>query len=110
MEVGVERPVPGNARCLGGRGTEDGQQHQQRLLDPRWQRDLLDVDRALVYAVFAGPEPDVFYGGGRGATEDPYLNSVVVDTGNTTLMWMSVPTNSERSDSANAACAALVAL
>jgi glucose dehydrogenase len=37
----------------------------------------VDVDRALVYAVFAGPEPDVFYGGGRGATADPYLNSVV---------------------------------
>jgi quinoprotein glucose dehydrogenase len=37
----------------------------------------VDVDRALVYAVFAGPEPDAFYGGGRGATEDPYLNSVV---------------------------------
>jgi len=37
----------------------------------------VDVDRALVYAVFAGPEPDVFYGGGRGAAEDPYLNSVV---------------------------------
>jgi quinoprotein glucose dehydrogenase len=37
----------------------------------------VDVDRALIYAVFAGPEPDVFYGGGRGATEDPYLNSIV---------------------------------
>jgi quinoprotein glucose dehydrogenase len=37
----------------------------------------VDVDRALLFAVFAGPEPDVFYGGSRGATEDPYLNSVV---------------------------------
>lgn len=37
----------------------------------------VDVDRALVYAVFAGPEPDLFYGGERGAGADPYLNSVV---------------------------------
>ncbi len=36
----------------------------------------VDVDRALVYAVFAGPEPDVFYGGER-AEADPHLNSVV---------------------------------
>ncbi|RPI61825.1 MAG: hypothetical protein EHM50_05035, partial [Lysobacterales bacterium] len=35
-----------------------------------------DVDRALVYAVFAGPEPDVFYGGER-TDADPHLNSVV---------------------------------
>ena len=37
----------------------------------------VDIDRALVYAVFAGPEPDVFYGGERGDDADPYLNSVV---------------------------------
>jgi quinoprotein glucose dehydrogenase len=37
----------------------------------------VDVDRALVYAVFAGPEPDPFYGGERGAGADPYLSSVV---------------------------------
>jgi quinoprotein glucose dehydrogenase len=37
----------------------------------------VDVDRALVYAVFAGPEPDLFYGGERGAGADPYLSSVV---------------------------------
>jgi quinoprotein glucose dehydrogenase len=36
----------------------------------------VDADRALVYAVFAGPEPDVFYGGGR-AEADPHFNSVV---------------------------------
>jgi quinoprotein glucose dehydrogenase len=36
----------------------------------------VDVDRALVYAVFAGPEPDLFYGGERGAGVDPYLSSV----------------------------------
>jgi quinoprotein glucose dehydrogenase len=36
----------------------------------------LDVDRALVYAVFAGPSPDVFYGGNRGA-ESPFANAVV---------------------------------
>lgn len=36
----------------------------------------VDADRALVYAVFAGPEPDVFYGGER-AEPDPLLSSVV---------------------------------
>ncbi len=36
----------------------------------------VDVDRALLYTVFAGPEPDVFYGGERGE-EDPHLNSIV---------------------------------
>jgi quinoprotein glucose dehydrogenase len=36
----------------------------------------VDVDRALVYAVFAGPAPDPFYGGARNA-EDPYFNAVV---------------------------------
>lgn len=36
----------------------------------------VDVHRALVYAVFAGPAPDPFYGGARDA-EDPYFNSVV---------------------------------
>jgi quinoprotein glucose dehydrogenase len=36
----------------------------------------VDVDRALVYAVFSGPEPDVFYGGER-ADADPHLNSLV---------------------------------
>ena len=36
----------------------------------------VDVDRALLYAVFAGPGPDVFYGGERAAA-DPYFNAVV---------------------------------
>jgi quinoprotein glucose dehydrogenase len=36
----------------------------------------VDVDRALVYAAFAGPHGDPFYGGGRDA-EEPYANSVV---------------------------------
>jgi quinoprotein glucose dehydrogenase len=35
----------------------------------------VDADRALLYAVFAGPESDVFYAGER--TADPYENSVV---------------------------------
>jgi glucose dehydrogenase len=36
----------------------------------------VDVDRALLYAVFAGPRPDVFYGGER-ADAEPHLSSVV---------------------------------
>jgi quinoprotein glucose dehydrogenase len=36
----------------------------------------VDVDRALVYAVFAAPEADVYYGGARG-TADPHEDSVV---------------------------------
>lgn len=36
----------------------------------------VDADRALVYAVFAGPKPDVFYGGER-PEADPHLSSVV---------------------------------
>ncbi len=45
------------------------------LLHPAFSLTV-DVDRALLYAVFAGPEPDVFYGGARPATEG-YENSVV---------------------------------
>jgi quinoprotein glucose dehydrogenase len=45
------------------------------LLHPAFSLTV-DVDRALLYAVFAGPEPDVFYGGERPATEG-YENSVV---------------------------------
>jgi glucose dehydrogenase len=45
------------------------------LLHPAFSLTV-DVDRALVYAVFAGPEPDVFYGGER-TNDDPHLNSVV---------------------------------
>ncbi|HEX7237770.1 MAG TPA: PQQ-binding-like beta-propeller repeat protein, partial [Gammaproteobacteria bacterium] len=48
----------------------------------------VDVDRALLFAVFAGPEPDVFYGGSRGAAEDPYLNSVVaIDARTGNAQW-----------------------
>jgi quinoprotein glucose dehydrogenase len=36
----------------------------------------VDADRALVYAVFTGPRPDIFYGGER-AEPDPHLSSVV---------------------------------
>jgi quinoprotein glucose dehydrogenase len=47
------------------------------LLHPAYSLTV-DVDRALVYAVFAGPEPDVFYGGERSAADvDEYLNAVV---------------------------------
>lgn len=48
----------------------------------------VDVDRALLYAVFAGPEPDLFYGGERGAGADPYLNSVVaLDARTGNVQW-----------------------
>ena len=36
----------------------------RRVLHPAFSLTV-DVDRALLYAVFAGPEPDVFYGGER---------------------------------------------
>ncbi len=36
----------------------------------------IDVDRALLYASFAGPEDDAFYGGGRDVVS-PFANSVV---------------------------------
>jgi glucose dehydrogenase len=45
------------------------------LLHPAFSLTV-DVDRALLYAVFAGPETDVFYGGERPATEG-HENSVV---------------------------------
>ncbi len=45
------------------------------LLHPAFSLTV-DVDRALLYAVFAGPEPDNFYGGERPATES-FENSVV---------------------------------
>jgi glucose dehydrogenase len=45
------------------------------LLHPAFSLTV-DVDRALLYAVFAGPEPDVFYGGAR-TDDDAYSNAVV---------------------------------
>jgi quinoprotein glucose dehydrogenase len=45
------------------------------LLHPAFSLTV-DVDRALLYAVFAGSEPDAFYGGDRGAA-DPFVDSVV---------------------------------
>jgi quinoprotein glucose dehydrogenase len=45
------------------------------LLHPAFSLTV-DVDRALLYAVFSGPETDVFYGGERPATEG-HENSVV---------------------------------
>ena len=40
----------------------------RRLLHPAFSLTV-DVDRALLYAVFAGPEPDVFFGGERAAAD-----------------------------------------
>jgi quinoprotein glucose dehydrogenase len=45
------------------------------LLHPAFSMTV-DVDRALLYAAFAGPEPDAFFGGERAAA-DPHENSVV---------------------------------
>ena len=75
--VGSNGP-PGGVRAYDVRSGEERWRFvgASTLLHPASSLTV-DVDRALVYAVFAGPEPDVFYGGARGATEDPYLNSVV---------------------------------
>ena len=45
------------------------------LLHPAFSMTV-DVDRALLYAVFTGPAPDEFYGGAR-ADDDPNFNSIV---------------------------------
>jgi len=75
--VGSNGP-PGGVRAYDVRSGEERWRFvgASTLLHPASSLTI-DVDRALVYAVFAGPEPDVFYGGARGATEDPYVNSVV---------------------------------
>ena len=54
-----------------------------------------------------GPSPDTWWPKSRSIAS---RNSVVVETGNTALTWMSVPANSERRDSANTDWAAFVAL
>ena len=74
--VGSNGP-PGGVRAYDAR---NGEEHWSfagapTLLHPASSLTV-DVDRALVYAAFAGPEPDVFYGGER-ADADPHLNSVV---------------------------------
>jgi quinoprotein glucose dehydrogenase len=75
--VGSNAP-PGGVRAYDARSGEERWQFvgTPTLVHPASSLTV-DVDRALVYAVFAGPEPDIFYGGGRGAGEDPYLSSVV---------------------------------
>jgi quinoprotein glucose dehydrogenase len=45
------------------------------LLHPAFSVTV-DVDRALLYAVFSGPAPDEYYGGTR-AEDDPHFNSIV---------------------------------
>lgn len=45
------------------------------LLHPAFSLTV-DVDRALIYAVFAGPEGDTYYGGER-AADDGYANAIV---------------------------------
>jgi glucose dehydrogenase len=73
--VGSNGP-PGGIRAYDVRsGVERWAFGAPTLLHPAFSVTV-DVDRALLYAVFAGPEADVHYGGGR-ATADPYENSVV---------------------------------
>ena len=74
--VGSNGP-PGGVRAYDARSGEErwASAPARRLLHPAFSLTV-DVDRALLYAVFAGPEPDVFFGGERAAA-DPYQNSVV---------------------------------
>jgi glucose dehydrogenase len=74
--VGSNGP-PGGVRAYDARSGEERWSFAgaPTLLHPASSLTV-DVDRALLYAVFAGPEPDVFYGGGRGDA-DPHLSSVV---------------------------------
>ena len=56
------------------------------LLHPAFSMTV-DVDRALLYAVFTGPAADEFYGGAR-AEPDPHFNSVVaLDARSGTRRW-----------------------
>ena len=74
--VGSNGP-PGGVRAYDARSGEERWAFGggTTLLHPAFSLTV-DVDRALLYAVFAGPEPDVFFGGERAAA-DPYENSVV---------------------------------
>jgi len=74
--VGSNGP-PGGVRAYDARSGEERWAFGAgtTLLHPAFSLTV-DVDRALLYAVFAGPEPDVFFGGERAAA-DPYENSVV---------------------------------
>ena len=74
--VGSNGP-PGGVRAYDARSGEERWSFTgaSTLLHPASSLTV-DVDRALLYAVFAGPEPDVFYGGER-ADEDPHQSSVV---------------------------------
>jgi quinoprotein glucose dehydrogenase len=74
--VGSNGP-PGGVRAYDARSGEERWAFtaESILLHPAFSLTV-DVDRALLYAVFAGPEPDVFYGGERPPTAG-YENSVV---------------------------------
>ena len=69
--------APGGVRAYDARTGEERWAFtaETTLLHPAFSLTV-DVDRALLYAVFAGPEPDVFYGGER-PTAESYENSVV---------------------------------
>ena len=74
--VGSNGP-PGGVRAYDARSGEERWSFvgASTLLHPASSLTV-DVDRALLYAVFAGPKPDIFYGGER-ADADPHLNAVV---------------------------------
>lgn len=73
--VGSNGP-PGGVRAYDVRtGAERWAFGAPTLLHPAFSVTA-DVDRALLYAVFAGPEADVYYGGER-ATADAHENAVV---------------------------------
>jgi quinoprotein glucose dehydrogenase len=48
----------------------------------------VDVDRALLYAVFAGPKPDVFYGGERPAADSHFNAVVALDARTGARRWL----------------------
>jgi quinoprotein glucose dehydrogenase len=78
--------APGGVRAYDVRSGAERWAFAGPTLHPAFSLTV-DVDRALVYAVFAGPEPDVYYGGERAATQG-YENSVVaLDARTGTPRW-----------------------
>lgn len=85
--VGSNGP-PGGVRAYDARSGEERWSFTgaPTLLQPAFSMTV-DVDRALLYAVFSGPAPDEFYGGAR-AGEDPHFNSIVaLDARSGTPRW-----------------------
>jgi quinoprotein glucose dehydrogenase len=86
--VGSNGP-PGGVRAYDVRGGAERWSFTgaPTLLHPAFSLTV-DVDRALLYAVFTGPAPGEFYGGARAEAEDPHFNSVVaLDVRSGTRRW-----------------------